>query len=68
MAYNQAIQGDLLVTLYCHLVPCVMGLRSTCFTFFFKTTFQVDYSFYRHANYLRKSLQRGRKLKANDSC
>jgi len=36
--------------------------------FFFKSTFPVDHcSFYRHANIRRKSLQQGRKLKANGS-
>ena len=46
-----------------------MGLRSTCFFYVFQIiTFYVDHSLYRHANNLRKSLQRGRKLKANGSC
>ena len=49
----------------------VMGLRSTCFTFFKKKNHNVlgrSQLLCRHANNIRKSLQRGRKLKANGSC
>ena len=56
VCYSQAIRGD-------QNSKSVMGLRSNCFKFFKIITFYVDRGFYRHANNLRKILQRGRKLK-----
>ena len=59
--------GDRVIVKQYKVPKSVMGLHNTCFTFFKIITFYVDHSFYRHAKNLRKSIQRGRKLKANGS-